>query len=413
LGYRSLSFCSLPGLLVLIGSPDERRMWCGWDCAVFDFILATRSMMTDFSQRLAALTTEHSRDEAGDPNRLARIERTRIEMMNQGSAIAKTVRAEANAIETLARFLRGREIRRVVVTGCGDSWFIGAGVRHAFERLIGVPFEAAQALEYAAYGAQAADPTTLVVGVSAGGDTPAVLSALERSRKGGAITVGISNRVGSAILKEFDAGLVVHATRSGWPTQSSTAAMALLIRLAERWAPPSRREGPGTALDVLSGLVDKLAVALDDQMATLGRELAAARLILFAGLGPNLAAASFGAAKIRELAPIHAFALPLEEYHHYRTQKRGDPLFLIATDWASRERALDTALISQRVGGRTIAILADDIPEIERRIDHVVRVPPVDPILSAIVSSIPLHLFAYHFAKARDVLETGASPVAS
>jgi glutamine---fructose-6-phosphate transaminase (isomerizing) len=372
--------------------------------------------MIDFIQRLTVLMTEPSRDAAGDPNRLARIERTRIEMMNQGATIAETVRAEADAIEALARFLHGREIRRVVVTGCGDSWFVGAGVRHAFERLVGIPFEAAQALDYAAYGAQAADPRTLVIGVSAGGDTPAVLSALQRSRQRGAITVGISNRADSVILTRFDAGLVVHATRSGWSTQSSTAAMALLIRLAERWARLSRRDAPGTALDAIPGLVDGLAVALDEQMAALGGELAAAGLILFAGLGPNLAAASFGAAKIRELSPIHAFALPLEEYHHYRTQKRGDPLFLIATDWASRERALDTALVSQRVGGHTIAILADDIPEIEARVDHVVRVPPVDSSLSAIVSSIPLHLFAYHFAKAKDVLETGhlgASPVAS
>jgi glutamine---fructose-6-phosphate transaminase (isomerizing) len=373
-------------------------------------------MMKDFSRRIDVLTSEPSRDEAGDPNRLARIERTRIEMMNQGAAIAETVRAEADAIEALARFLHGREIRRVVVTGCGDSWFIGAGVRHAFERLIGVPFEAAQALEYAAYGAQVADPMTLVIGVSAGGDTPAVLSALERSRQGGATTVGISNREGSVILKHFDAGLVVHATRSGWPTQSSTAAMALLIRLAERWAQLSRPGGLGTVLDAIPDLVDGLAVALDEQMAEIGGELAAARLILFAGLGPNLAAASFGAAKIRELSPIHAFALPLEEYHHYRTQKRGDPLVLIATDWASRERALDTALVSQKMGGHTIAVLADDIPDIEDRLDHVVRVPRVDSSLSAIVSSIPLHLFAYHFAKAKDILETGrpgASPVPS
>ena len=106
--------------------------------------------MTDMAQRTAALLGEPSRDDAGDPHRFARVERTRAEMMRQGDAVAATLAREAGTVDALAHTLRDRAIRHVVVAGCGDSFHVGLGVRHAFERLLGVTFEAAQALDYAA-----------------------------------------------------------------------------------------------------------------------------------------------------------------------------------------------------------------------------------------------------------------------
>ena len=363
--------------------------------------------MTDFSARLRALTSEPSRDSAGDVHRLARVARTRTEMMAQGAAIAATLAAEHGAVQALARRVREREIRQVVVAGCGDSWHAGTGVAHAWESLTALPLRAVQALDYAHYGAAVADARTLVVGISSGGATPAVLAALRAARQRGAFTLGVSNTPGSPVLAESDAALVVHASRTGWPTQSSTATMALLIRLAQTVADDARGRALGADLDAVPRLVDTLAAALDAQLARIAAEAAAAPLVLLAGLGPNYAAAAFGAAKIKELSPIHAIALPLEEYHHYRSQKARDALLLVATDPASYDRALDTALVSQSVGGWTVAVLSESLPEIESRVQHTVRVPKIRPELQALVSSIPLHLFAYHLALARDALGLG------
>jgi glucosamine--fructose-6-phosphate aminotransferase (isomerizing) len=330
-------------------------------------------------------------------------------MLRQGEAVAATLAGERAAIHALAHRLAARPLSRVVIAGCGDSWFCGQGVRHAWELATGWPTEAAQALDYACYGAIAADRTTLVLGLSAGGGTPAVLQALAAARQRGAFAVGVSNTPASPILTAFDAGLVVHATRKGWPTQSSTATMALLAGLAIAVAQARGRDaaGLGAELDRLPTMVDRVATELDPAMAAIGADFAAARLLLFAGLGPNAAAAAFGAAKIRELSPIHALALPLEEMHHYRAQKRGDPLFLVATDPASRERALDTVLVGAARGGRTVALLARPDPEISAHAERTLLLPEVCPALAALVASIPLHLFAYHFAKARDALGLG------
>lgn len=369
--------------------------------------------MSDFSRRLASLTSEPSRDDAGNPDRLARVERTRTEMMLQGSAIAATLQAQGTAIADIAAAVARREIRRVVITGCGDSWFAAMGVRHAFESLTRLPFEAAQALDFACYGAQSCDEQTLVIGISSGGNTPAVMAALAAARARGAFALGVSNTPGSAILAQFDGGLLVHALRKGWPTQSTNATMALLIALARQLAPGALADETGRRIEALVPMLDTLSFQLDTTMKNIAGEICAAQLLLFAGLGPNLAAAHMGAAKVKELSPIHALALPLEEYHHYRTQKRGDPLFLVATDAASGERALDTALVSQSRGGYTVALLSTPSPEVEERVQHVVLVPPVDAMLCAFVASVPLHLMAYHFAKARNALGLGYASVSA
>lgn len=321
-----------------------------------------------------------------------------------------TLEREAEAVGALGERLAERAIDRVVIAGCGDSWFVGIAVRHAWETLTGWSVEPAQALDYAAYGAVAANERTLVIGLSAGGNTPAVMAALEAARARGAFAVGVSNTPASPIIQSFDAGLVVHATRKGWPTQSSTAAVALLARLAAATADALGRSGANAlvdGLDRMPALMDETARALDGPAALIAARLAPASLVLFTGLGPNFAAASFGAAKVKELCPVHAIALPLEEMHHYRLPKRGDPVVIVATDAPSRERALDTVLVGEAVGARTVVVLAGPDPDIEARAAHILRVPPAPATLAALVSSIPLHLFAYHFAKARFALGLG------
>ncbi|WP_349507386.1 SIS domain-containing protein [Agrobacterium pusense] len=370
--------------------------------------------MQDLTSRLRELTKEPSRDTAADPKRLERVEKTRVEMAVQGKAILNTLASQAEALENSFRDIESRKIDRIVIAGCGDSWFAGAGVRFAIELMTGVTVDAVQALDFAAYGATACTSRTLVIGISSGGNTPAVMQALNAASQKGAFTVGISNTVGSPILTQFDAAFVVQADRKGWPTQSTNATMALLIALgAEIGKGRAVAATVMSELRALAGSLDDLCESLEPEVTALAEKWSSAGLVLYTGLGPNFAAAAIGAAKLRELSPSHAFAFPLEEYHHYRTQKAGDPLVLVATDPESQDRALDTALVAEEVGGPVFAILADDNPELESRVETVIKLPKVHPALNAMVSIIPLHLLAYHFAKSRSARGLGAPSLSS
>jgi glucosamine--fructose-6-phosphate aminotransferase (isomerizing) len=352
--------------------------------------------MTAHAQRLAALRSEPSTDAPGDPARLARIGRTREEMLAQGAAIATTLGAEADAVATLAHTLKRRRIDRVVIAGCGDSWHVGTLVRPALEQCFGVPIEAAQAFDYAQYGAAHAGPGTLVFGLSSGGNTPAVMAALANAGARGAFAVGVSNTPGSPVLRQFDAGLLVHATRRGWPTQSSTAAAALLLALGAALA-----DAPALH-QAITALPGAMGTWLDAPMAPVAQRWAAAREIFLTGAGPYLGTAAIGAAKLRELSPIHAHALPLEEMHHYRLPKAGDHLVIIAADAESRERAFDTALVARAVGAQTVALLHAPDPELAALVETAILLPAAPAATRPILACLPLHAFAWHFAVARD-----------
>ncbi|MFN7195013.1 MAG: hypothetical protein ACK5UV_00815 [bacterium] len=122
------------------------------------------------AHRLRALRAEPSRDVSGDPARLRRVALTRAEMLAQEAAIDATLEAEAGARASIGAMARARRIDHVVVLGCGDSWFVGMGVRHAFERLTGRPLIAAQALDFAAFDHAGTGP-----GGSSSGSVPAAI----------------------------------------------------------------------------------------------------------------------------------------------------------------------------------------------------------------------------------------------
>jgi glucosamine 6-phosphate synthetase-like amidotransferase/phosphosugar isomerase protein len=369
--------------------------------------------MVEFAQRVRELMREPSRDDPHDPERFRRVELTGNEMMAQGAAMTATLHEARDDIAAIAARLASRQLRRVVLIGCGDSWFSGIGVRWALERVLSVPVEPVQALDFVLYGQTCVDDGTLVIGLSSSGKTEPVSEGLRAAAARGAFPVAISNTAGSPLMREFDAALLVRATRGGWPTQSSTSAMAQMLALGLAIA-TARGAGegaaPGLAADLaaLPALIDTVAHGFHARAEALGRELAGAELILFAGAGPHFAPAAFGAAKLKELAPIHAHAMQLEEYHHYRTQKAGDPMFLIAPDAASHPRAVDTAIVARASGGLTVALVPEGETEIAEHVAHAWHLPPVRAELAPILYSVPLHLFSYHVTKARDALELGA-----
>jgi glucosamine--fructose-6-phosphate aminotransferase (isomerizing) len=364
----------------------------------------------NIEQRLREIRRESSSDAPGDPERFRRVALTEKEMLSQGEAIRATLEANVAPLAAIAADLADRRIRRVAIVGCGDSWISGYGVRHVMERALGAVCEPCEAFNFATYGLDVVDDETLVIGLSSSGKTEPVIEGLKGAAALGAYAIGMSNTFGSPLMEEFPGALHIRASREGWPTQSSTAAMALKLALTATIAEARGTDVSTlrTALDSLPGQVDAVARSFYDPAKALAARLARADLVLLTGAGPHYAPAAFGAAKLKELAPIHAYAFPLEEYHHYRTQKAGDPMFLVAPDTASHTRALETAIMSRGSEGFCIAIVPEGETEIAEIADIAWHLPPVAEETAPIVYSVPLHLFGYHAAVERDAIGLGA-----
>ena len=363
-------------------------------------------------ERLKDIRRESSSDLPGDPERFRRVALTGQEMMAQGTAIRDTLAANVEPLAAIGKDLAGRKLRRVIMVGCGDFWISGYGVRYALEQALGCSCEPYEAFDFATYGGTTVDAYTLVIGLSSSGKTEPVMDGLSASAAKGAYAVGMSNTLGSPLMEQFPGALHIQATRGGWPTQSSTAAMALKLALGVAIARGQGRTAAADLLDAalrdLPDQVDAVSRNFDAPAQALAKRLARADLVLLTGAGSFYAAAAFGAAKLKELAPIHAIAFPLEEYHHYRTQKAGDPMFLIAPDMASHTRAVETALMSRGAEGLCIAIVPEGETEISEIADEVWHLPIVPDAVAPIVYSVPLHLFGYHAAIKRDAVGLGA-----
>lgn len=369
--------------------------------------------MTDPAADFKAIKREFSSDAPGDPERMRRVELTNTEMMSQGAAIRATLETTAGDIARIAAEIAPRKLSRVVIVGCGDSWISGIGVRLAMERLLGVVVEPYEAFDFEQYGLATVNEGTLTIGISSSGKTAPVTASLEGTVKRGGFAVALSNTATAPMMQQFPASLLIKATRGGWPTQASTACMAIMIALAHAIARAQGRgegdaAGIGAALAAIPDQIDAVAKAYWAPAEALGKTLARADLVLLAGAGPHFAPAAFGSAKLRELAPIHAYAFPLEEYHHYRTQKDGDVMFMIAPDAASRKRALETAIVAKGSNGYTIVLAPEGETAFDPYVNHVWHLPPVRDDLAPMLYSVPLHVFSYHVTKARDALGLGA-----
>lgn len=364
----------------------------------------------NIERRMKEIRRESSSDEPGDPERFRRVALTETEMMSQGAAIRATLKANADPLAAIADDLAWRDIRRVVMVGCGDSLVTGLGVRQAMERHLGCVAEPCEAFDFAHYGLDVIDAETVVIGLSSSGKTEPVIDGLKGAALRGAYGIGLSNTLGSPLMEQFPGALHIQATRGGWPTQSSTAAMALKLALTASIAEAKGRDASGlrAALEALPDQVDAVAKAFYDPAREAARRFASADLVMLTGAGPYLAPAEFGSAKLRELAPIHAYTFPLEEYHHYRTQKAGDVMVLVAADAASHARALETAIMSRGSDGVCLALVPEGETEIADIADIAWHLPDVAEETRPIVYSVPLHLFGYHAAMERDAIGLGA-----
>lgn len=351
------------------------------------------------SAHIAGLPT----DDPNDPKRQRRVGFTMPEILDQPSCVEKTVKNHRETIRTTAQAIAKVGFTRILMTGCGDSLAVHEAVRSLIEMMTGVPCEPVQALELAYYQNRFIDAQTLVIGLSSSGWTPRTLEAMLVAKQKGARLLALTNTAGSSIADISDFTLMIEAQRRGWPTQSSTAAIALLAQLALDVGHARSLGGERLArwqheLDAMPACIAKVLETIAPAVEALAHQLSGKDMVLFTGAGPSNAAARFGAAKIKECTSGHSLAIPLEEFHHYTSIKPDEPLFIIAPPGPLQARALDTARRAKIWHGRPFAILQEGDTALASECEQTFAMPPVSEELSSLIYSLPVQLLAVHMA---------------
>ncbi|MDX3096232.1 glutamine--fructose-6-phosphate transaminase (isomerizing) [Streptomyces sp. ME01-24h] len=305
-----------------------------------------------------------------------------------------------------AREARG--IRRVKILGCGTSYHAGMIGASLIEGLARIPADSEPASEFR-YRNPVVDPDTLYIAVSQSGETYDVLAAVQELKRKGARVLGVVNVVGSAIARETDGGMYVHAgpevcVVSTKCFTNTVVAFALLALHLGRIRDLSVADGK-RIIEGLRALPEQIQQILtqEEDIKKLAAAYADAKSMMFIGRVRGYPVALEASLKLKEISYIHAEAYPASELKH-------GPLALIEPAMPTIAIIPDDSLLEknraamEEIKARSGRILAVAHQEQEKA-DHTIVVPKNEDELDPILMGIPLQLLAYHTALAlgRDI----------
>ncbi|MDX3074700.1 glutamine--fructose-6-phosphate transaminase (isomerizing) [Streptomyces sp. NPDC088354] len=301
-----------------------------------------------------------------------------------------------------------RAVRRVKILGCGSAFHAGQIGAQMIEELARIPADAEPASEFR-YRNAVVDPDTLYIAVSQSGETYDTLAAVQELKRKGARVLGVVNVVGSAIARETDGGMYVHAgpevcvvsTKCFTNTAVAFALLALhLGRIRDLSVADGRRIIEG--LRKLPGQIEEI-LAGEDEIKKLAAEYTDAKSMMFVGRVRGYPVAREASLKLKEVSYVHAEAYPASELKH-------GPLALIEPSVPTVAIVPDDELVDknratlEEIKARSGRILAV-AHQVEAKADHTIVVPRNEPELDPVLMGIPLQLLAYHSALAlgRDI----------
>ena len=337
------------------------------------------------------------------------------EICEQSETVRSTLRGRLLVAEGTAR-LNGlnltaedcREIQRVAIVACGTSWHAGLVGRHILEDLVGIPVSVEYASEYR-YRRQLRLPGTVTIAISQSGETADTLEALRAAKAAGSTVLGLVNVVGSTIARTADGGVYLHAGPEIGvaSTKAFTAQVVALLLLGlylgrQRGLPAEQGRALVAQLVRLPELVER-ALEVEPQVKALAERYADAPNALYLGRGVNFPVALEGALKLKEISYVHAEGYPAAEMKHgpIALIDENMPVVCVAPQDRVYTKVVSNMQEVKARGGRLIAITSEGNGDLSHLVDHQIVVPASPPLITPVLTVIPLQLLAYHIAVLR------------
>ena len=331
-----------------------------------------------------------------------------IENTLRGRLIPEKGLAKLGGLESVAHQLK--KIERIIIVACGTAYYAGLVGEYMLEEYAGIPVEVELGSEFR-YRKPVINERTAVLAISQSGETLDTLEAVREGKRRGALTLGIVNTVGSTIARETDAGVYNHAgpeigVASTKAFVSQLVALALLTIFLGRQRGMSAAEGKKIAkeLKALPAKVQKV-LGTKDVIENLARKYSDARDFLFIGRKYNYPVAFEGALKLKEISYIHAEGCGAGEMKHGPLAMIDNkfPTMALAPSDSVYEKVSSAIQQIKARKGPVIALATEGNEEIKKLADDVIYIPGTLEMLTPILSVIPLQLFAYYFARQKNL----------
>lgn len=298
-----------------------------------------------------------------------------------------------------------RIAKRIIITACGTSWHSALVGEYMIEQLAGIPVEVEYASEFR-YRNPVLFPDDVVFAISQSGETADTLAAVHEAKQKGCTVLGVVNVVGSSIARETEAGIYIHAgpeigVASTKAFTSQVMVLALVALFLGRMKNLSQLDGKRIANEIVQ-LPDKIADILNHckEIKSIAQKYSYAKNILYLGRGYNFPVALEGALKLKEISYIHAEGYPAAEMKHgpIALIDENMPVVFIATKDEIYHKIISNIEEVRARGGRVIAIATEGDTQIQNYANDVFFIPETLPMLTPILSVVPLQLLAYYFA---------------
>ena len=299
---------------------------------------------------------------------------------------------------------------RVYAVACGTAWHAALIGKYMLETLAKVRVDVDYGSEFRYRQPLLGDDTLLLV-LSQSGETVDTLAAMEEARAQGVKSLAIVNAVGSQAARVADAGaLYLHAgpeigvasTKAFTSMLMAEYLLALRLAQARGTLKPDQLRQHIQALIELPGKVARILEqhAIYEALAERYHRVSDA---LFLGRQINYPVALEGALKLKEISYIHAEGYPAGEMKHGPIALIDEdmPVICVAVRDAIYEKMLSNIEQVKARGGQVIAIASEGDTLVRDKADYVIEVPTTLPLLTPILTAIPMQLLAYHFAVRR------------
>lgn len=296
-------------------------------------------------------------------------------------------------------------ISNILFLSCGTSYHASLVGKSVIEKLTKIPSHVEIASEFNYVDMALVNP--LVIGITQSGETADTLKALKKAKEMGFRTMSITNVEDSSAYRLTDENML---TKAG-PEISVAATKSFVAQLVAVYLfALSISKMDNRSKDRMFGQLRSLPAKVqrilsrEEEIGKLSAYLSRFENMFFVGRGINYATVLEGALKMKEVSYIHAEAYPAGELKHgtFALLTEDTPVVCIIARDNTYEPILSNIKEIKARGSPVIALAPEDDQDIEKYVDHVIRIPETDAIFSPLVNVVALQLLAYYTAAARD-----------
>ncbi len=333
------------------------------------------------------------------------------EIFEQPNSIRETIgsRLQLNELCSFDDLSLSKEylqsINKIYIVACGTAMHAGLVGKNAIEKLCKIPVTVDIASEFR-YRDPIIDNKTLCIYISQSGETADTIAALKLAKTKGAKTLAISNVIGSSITREADYNIYTHAGPeiAVASTKAYTSQVVLLVTLAIYFAEILNSTPSNILNDLKFDILDlpvKVETILDqiEPIKDFAKKVYTQKDMFFLGRGTDYNVALEGSLKLKEISYIHSEAYSAGELKHgpIALIENGITVISILTDPNLVEKTISNIQEVITRGAKTLVVTNQNLAN--KHFDFVINIPNTNPLISPILSVVPLQLLSYYISK--------------